>query len=90
MAGNCIIYDCACAVASCFSYVPFAKMFEFSLYKMKSYDSKNNTYVGFKNYIDVFTRDDCFNSLKLAGYYIVASFIQLAMALYLQQFCASR
>ena len=32
-----------------FSYVPFAKMFEFSLYKMKSYDSKNNTYVGFKN-----------------------------------------
>ena len=27
-----------------FSYVPFAKMFEFSLYKMKSYDSKNNTY----------------------------------------------
>ena len=49
---------------------------------MKSYDSKNNTYVGFKNYIDVFTRDDCFNSLKLAGYYIVASFIQLAMALY--------
>ena len=61
-----------------FSYVPFAKMFEFSLYKMKSYDSKNNTYVGFKNYIDVFTRDDCFNSLKLAGYYIVASFIQLA------------
>ena len=65
-----------------FSYVPFAKMFEFSLYKMKSYDSKNNTYVGFKNYIDVFTRDDCFNSLKLAGYYIVASFIQLAMALF--------
>ena len=65
-----------------FSYVPFAQMFEFSLYKMKSYDSKNNTYVGFKNYIDVFTRDDCFNSLKLAGYYIVASFIQLAMALY--------
>ena len=58
-----------------FSYVPFAKMFEFSLYKMKSYDSKNNTYVGFKNYIDVFTRDDCFNSLKLAGYYIVATIL---------------
>ena len=65
-----------------FSYVPFAKMFEFSLYKMKRYDSKNNTFVGLDNYIDVFTRDDCFNSLKLAGYYIVASFIQLALALY--------
>ena len=65
-----------------FSYVPFAKMFEFSLYKMKSYDSKNNVYIGFKNYVDVFTRDDCFNSLKLAGYYIVASFVQLALALY--------
>ena len=34
MVGNCIIYDCACSAASCFSYVPFAKMFEFSLYKM--------------------------------------------------------
>lgn len=65
-----------------FSYVPFAKMFEFSMYKMKNYDSKNNVFIGFDNYIDVFTRDDCFNSLKLAGYYIVASFIQLAMALY--------
>ncbi|MBQ8640003.1 MAG: sugar ABC transporter permease [Lachnospiraceae bacterium] len=65
-----------------FSYVPFAKMFEFSLYKMKRYDSKNNKFIGLENYLDVFSRDDCFNSLKLAGYYIVASFIQLAMALY--------
>ena len=45
MAGNCIIYDYACAVASCFSYVPFAKMFEFSLYKMKSYDSKKTIHM---------------------------------------------
>lgn len=65
-----------------FSYVPFAKMFEFSFYKMRSYDSKNNEFIGLENYKDVFTREDCFNSLKLAGYYIVASFIQLAMALY--------
>ena len=72
-----------------FSYVPFAKMFEFSLYKMKSYDSKNNTYVGFKNYIDVFTRDDCFNSLKLA----IISWHHLFSWQWhciLQQFCASR
>lgn len=65
-----------------FSYIPFAKMFEFSLYKMKRYDSKNNEFIGLENYVDVFSRDDCFNSLKLAGYYIVASFIQLALALY--------
>ena len=63
-----------------FTYYPFAEMFKFSFYKMKYVGTR--TFVGLKNYKEVFTRDDCFNSLKLAGYYIVASFIQLAMALY--------
>ena len=63
-----------------FTYYPFTEMFKFSFYKMKYVGTR--TFVGLKNYKEVFTRDDCFNSLKLAGYYIVASFIQLAMALY--------
>lgn len=39
-------------------------------------------FVGLKNYIEVFTRKDCFGALTVSLYYIVASFIQLAIALY--------
>lgn len=64
-----------------FTYVPFLKMFQFSFYEMK-YSSTRREFVGLQNYIEVFTRDDCFNSLKLSLYYILASFVQLALALY--------
>ncbi len=40
-------------------------------------------FVGFKNYIDVFRRDDCFGALKLSLYYMVGAIIQLVLALYL-------
>ena len=33
-------------------------------------------------FFEVFTRKDCFQALKLSLYYIVASFIQLGIALY--------
>lgn len=63
-----------------FTYLPFAKMTEFSFYKMK-YIGKRE-FIGFQNYIDVFKRDDIFKSLKLSFYYMGASFVQLALALY--------
>lgn len=63
-----------------FTYIPFGKMVQFSFYDMKYIGDRE--YVGFQNYIDVFTRDDCFKALKLSLYYIVASFVQLALALY--------
>lgn len=63
-----------------FTYLPFAEMFKFSFYDMKY--SGPRTFVGLKNYMEVFTREDCFNSLKLAFYYIGASFVQLALALF--------
>ena len=44
-----------------FTYLPFAEMFKFSFYKMKYVGERQ--FVGFKNYIDVFKRDDLFNSL---------------------------
>lgn len=63
-----------------FTYIPFGKMVQFSFYDMKYIGQRK--FVGINNYIDVFTRDDCFKALKLSGYYILASFIQLGLALY--------
>ena len=40
-------------------------------------------FVGWKNYIKVFERDDCFKALRLSLYYMVGSVVQLALALYL-------
>ena len=62
-----------------FTYLPFFKMVQFSFYKMK-YIGKRE-FVGLKNYIDVFTRDDCFSALKLSLYYMVGSVVQMALAL---------
>lgn len=63
-----------------FTYIPFFKMFEFSFFNMKYIGAKE--YIGLENYIDVFKRDDCFKALKLSFYYMGASFVQLALALY--------
>ena len=63
-----------------FTYIPFGKMVQFSFYDMKYIGARK--FVGWKNYIDVFTRDDCFRALKISIYYIFASFIQLGLALY--------
>lgn len=64
-----------------FTYYPFAEMFQFSFYKMKYVGERK--FVGLDNYIDVFTRDDLFSSLKLSFYYIGGAIVQLALALYL-------
>lgn len=63
-----------------FTYIPFVKMIGFSFYDMKYIGSRE--FVGLKNYVEVFTRSDCFSALKLSLYYIVASFVQLGLALY--------
>ncbi len=63
-----------------FTYLPFFKMIQFSLYKMKYLGARK--WVGFDNYIAVFQRDDCFRALLLSGYYMVGAVIQLALALF--------
>ena len=62
-----------------FTYLPFFKMVEFSFFKMKYIGRR--TFVGLQNYIDVFTRKDCFQALKLSLYYMVGSVVQMALAL---------
>ena len=62
-----------------FTYLPCFKMVKFSFYNMKYIGRR--TFVGLKNYIDVFTRDDCFQALTLSLYYMVGSCVQMALAL---------
>lgn len=63
-----------------FTYLPFAEMIQFSFFKMKYVGERE--FVGWKNYIDVFKRDDCFKALGLSFYYMAGSIVQLIIALY--------
>lgn len=64
-----------------FTYFPFAQMFQFSFYDMKYVGARK--FVGLKNYINVFKRDDCFRALWLSLYYMGGAVFQMALALYL-------
>lgn len=64
-----------------FTYLPFAEMVSYSFYNMKYTGARK--FVGWKNYMKVFQRSDCFGSLKLSLYYMLGSVVQLAIALYL-------
>lgn len=64
-----------------FTYLPFAEMVGFSFYNMKYVGERK--FIGLKNYIRVFQREDCFGALKLSLYYMAGSIVQLVIALYL-------
>lgn len=63
-----------------FTYLPFTKMVQFSFFDMKYIGDRE--FVGIENYMEVFSRKECFQALKLSLYYMGASFIQLALALW--------
>ena len=63
-----------------FTYLPFFKMVQFSMFKMKYLGARE--FVGLDNYKEVFTRDDCFKALYLSLYYMIGSFVQLGLALF--------
>lgn len=63
-----------------FTYVPFFKMVQFSFYKMKYIGPR--TFVGLKNYKEVFSRSECFKSLYVSLYYMGGAVVQLALALF--------
>ena len=62
-----------------FTYLPFVKMVQFSFFDMRYIGRR--VFVGLENYIDVFTRDDCFQALLLSLYYMAGSVVQMALAL---------
>lgn len=64
-----------------FIYYPFIQTFINSFFSM-SY-TRNNGYVGFENYLELFQNGDYFSSLKVSFYYIGAAIIQNILALFL-------
>jgi len=62
-----------------FTYLPFFKMVQFSFYDRDYLRVRD--FVGLRNYMDVFSRSDCFQALKLSLYYMVGSVVQISLAL---------
>lgn len=63
-----------------FTYIPFGKMVSFSFYDMKYIGGK--TWVGLKNYRDVFNRPEIFKALFVSVYYMLGAVVQLCLALF--------
>ena len=63
-----------------FTYVPFAKMIQFSFYNM-SY-TKNKGFVGWDNYLKVFSKSEYVDAMLLSLYYMAGAVIQLSLALF--------
>ena len=63
-----------------FSYIPLYKLGEFSLHKWNGI-SKEKVFLGLDNYIKLFTQPKYFEVFKVSLYYLVGSFVQLALAL---------
>lgn len=62
-----------------FTYIPFAKMIQFSFYDMKYIGPK--TFVGWDNYKEVFKNKELFGSLIVSLYYMGGGIVQLALSL---------
>lgn len=63
-----------------FTYLPFGKMVGFSFYNMKYIGER--TFVGFKNYREVFARPEIFKSLYVSLFYMGGAVVQLGLALF--------
>lgn len=64
-----------------FTYVPVGNMFWYSLTVWNGL-SPAKEFVGAQNYLELATRPELFEVLKVSLYYIGASFVQMALALY--------
>lgn len=64
-----------------FTYLPFGEMVSFSFYKMKYVGRR--TFIGWKNYKDLFRRKDTAGALVLSLYYMAGAVVQILLALYL-------
>ncbi|GEL95565.1 carbohydrate ABC transporter permease [Cellulomonas composti] len=64
-----------------FTYIPVVNMFYYSFTSWDGLD-KTKDWVGFDNYVEVFTRPELFRVFYVSLYYFAASFLQIALALY--------
>ncbi|MET4702732.1 sugar ABC transporter permease [Frigoribacterium sp. UYMn621] len=64
-----------------FTYVPAVNLFWYSVTDWDGIDLTKN-FIGFQNYIDIFTKPEFLRVFVVSLYYIVASFLQMGFALY--------
>ena len=64
-----------------FTYLPLFDMVGYSFMKWNG-TSKEKTWIGLDNYIEVFTRPEYLKILKTSIYYFIGSIIQIVLALY--------
>ena len=64
-----------------FTYLPLFDMVGYSFFKWNG-TSKEKTWIGLDNYIEVFTRPEYLKVLKTSIYYFVGSIVQIVLALY--------
>ncbi|RDU24069.1 carbohydrate ABC transporter permease [Anaerosacchariphilus polymeriproducens] len=64
-----------------FTYLPFVDMVKFSFFKWNG-TSPTMKFIGLKNYKDIFTKPEYLEMFKTSLYYLIGSFIQIAIALY--------
>ncbi|MGW0823089.1 carbohydrate ABC transporter permease [Streptomyces sp. NPDC002845] len=64
-----------------FTYAPVANMIAYSFTDWDGISPELN-YTGAENYVDIFTRAELFQVFLVSGYYLAASVVQIALALY--------
>ena len=62
-----------------FTYLPFVDMVKYSFTKWNGFGDMK--FIGFKNYVDLFTNPKYFSVLRTSIYYLIGSFIQIGLAL---------
>lgn len=68
------------ALTIVFGYLPFVSMVEYSFMRWDGMGDKE--FIGFKNYVDALTRPENYRVFKVALYYLVASVVQIVLALF--------
>lgn len=64
-----------------FTYIPVVNMFGYSTLKWDGF-SKDRSFIGLENYIEIFTRPELFRVFSVSVYYFIGSFVQMGIALY--------
>lgn len=64
-----------------FTFIPVGNMFWYSFTKWNGL-SKDKEFIGFQNYIDLFTRPELFRVFFVSLYYLAGAVVQMALALY--------
>lgn len=64
-----------------FTYLPVLNMIGYSFLKWDGF-SKDRSFIGLENYIEIFTRPELFKVFSVSTYYFIGSFVQMGLALY--------